>query len=214
VAAQRHPVGLCRVIGWWARRIVLAAAAVMATPAASRADGVGSDGWRVLTAEDATTTSRCIGRATDLICAAETALGCTQRIRRGEVCRRVGMDDNFRAPPGGEEWLAYRLVRAGWVDPRRLAAIPREEFLNPYGYYNWLRPRSRQVWFEVRRCRGRPPECDAPPTRPHRDAGAAAGRLVAGDDDRLGRAARLVRPRSLTATANFTVPPGGVAASD
>jgi hypothetical protein len=152
VAAQRHRVGWQRVIGWWARWAVLAAAAAaaeMATSAASRADGVDSDGWRVLTADDATTTSRCIGQATDLICAAETGLACALHVRHGEVCRAVGLypDSTLRT-----DRIEYRIVRAGRVDPARVRQLPPSERQEPYGILTWLTPQSSQVWVEATAC--------------------------------------------------------------
>ena len=149
MAALRHRVGLCRVIGWWVRCAVLATAAAMAVPAASRADGVDSDGWRVLTAEDATTTSHCIGRATDLICAAETGLACALHVRHGEVCRAVGLypDSTLRT-----DRIEYRIVRAGRVDPARVRQLPPSERQAPYGILTWLTPQSFQVWVEATAC--------------------------------------------------------------
>jgi hypothetical protein len=78
----------------------------------------------VLTAEDATTTSRCIGRATDLICVAETGLACALHVRHGEVCRAVSLypDSTLRT-----DRIEYRIVRAGRVDPARVRQLPPSE---------------------------------------------------------------------------------------
>lgn len=73
--------------------LMLAAALVFATPSLvhaaeplPRPDARGQ--WRVITADDATTTSRCIGNPTTPACAIETHLACFVR-RQQELCDKV-----------------------------------------------------------------------------------------------------------------------------
>ncbi|MEO5338747.1 MAG: hypothetical protein H7841_17975 [Magnetospirillum sp. WYHS-4] len=64
--------------------------------------------WRVLTPDDATSTSRCIGRPETPLCAAETIVACFERTDK-ELCR-IGMG---RAP--GQEYYDFGLKGgSGW----------------------------------------------------------------------------------------------------
>lgn len=111
--------------------------------------------WRVLTHDDETSTSKCIGDPKTPLCALETTRACSWRAL-SRLCRMVEVDRMPSRPRPATSWLSYRIVSA-----RRLSveAPPDREKEWPY---DW-RPGDVLIGTFQRDCYGKLPverQCD------------------------------------------------------
>jgi len=77
--------------------------------------------WRVMTQDDATTTSKCLDSRKTPLCAVENFRACNLRVE-AELCRQPGQtDDVLTSPRFPDDWYKYRVVSSGHFkkgDPR------------------------------------------------------------------------------------------------
>jgi hypothetical protein len=135
------------------RPAALTAALLLAAPAWAGSDGDftpdPADTWRVITQDDATSTSRCIGQVDTPVCAVETLIACHMR-GTPELCRiATGRTHDFSSGPLPNEWLRYRLTRASPIQPEDFA----RQHLGHFGVQRW-KPGSMLVEMVEETCYG------------------------------------------------------------
>ena len=85
--------------------------------------------YRIMTQDDATSTSQCIGDPVTPLCAVETVMACFERAN-DELCRvGMGLDQNPGMVPEMESYgfLLYRVVRREVVTDRRFPWPPKRD---------------------------------------------------------------------------------------
>ena len=91
--------------------------------------------YRIMTRDDATSTSTCIGNPVTPMCAVETVMACFER-SNDELCRiGQGLDQTPGVVSGMEKYgfLLYRVVRREVVTDRRFPWPPRRDLLDRPG---------------------------------------------------------------------------------
>lgn len=93
---------------------VLTVASTGASQAGDKRSAEADAPWRIIGADEHSTSSRCIGRAETPLCAVETLLACFEWARP-DLCRMVDDDEEqyagiFTDPADPKKYLAYRVV--------------------------------------------------------------------------------------------------------
>lgn len=116
----------------------------------------GPDQWRLLTHDDATSTSKCIGDPITPLCAVETVLACFLR-SQAELCRIGSGDPNY--PPRIRNEIQPAESRRYWVAG---VEIVTEKNRAAYKKVRYLKPQVGDVALRVRDARCYSEECNKP----------------------------------------------------